>query len=256
MRHRVAFALASVVFTVIAVAAFRVPPQKTQAEEVPVIARQLPAEGGIVPVFLQCKPASRINLNTLDGFSCTVTNNTNKTIRALSAAYSIVIESGGIESGTRDFLTLESFLHPDLHDAHVHRAIAPGDQRTLEPGGPNTFENGNPIVNRVEIAIDYVEFEDQTTLGPNEAGGKIVAALREGAAKYKDWLAQQYRANGKSVEAIVPLLERDQPIPDAIAWKSTTERNGAKIYRNHMREIYYTSGRAKLEKYLSGRDHH
>lgn len=218
--------------------------------QVPIVAKQLPTENGVIPVELQCGTARLTAPNTLESFSCIVKNNTSKNITAASTAYTIVVENNGKESGDTGFLTLETFIHPDLAD--IHKAIPPRGERTIEPGGPVSYEYGNPIIKRVELKIDYVEFEDKTSLGPNEMGSQIIALFRDGAAKYRDWLVQKYIENGRSIDAIAPLLQKSQPIPDVLELKSSRQRHGAMMYRNHMLDIYNAHGATGLAEHLNG----
>ena len=98
------------------------------------------------------------------------------------------------------------------------------------------------------MQIDYIEFADHTSLGANQAGSRIISDTREGAAKYKNWLAQKYDQSGRSLDAITPLL--DQPVPKELLFQTGPEEHGATMYRNFARRIYKTKGAEGLVKHL------
>ena len=215
--------------------------------QLPVLIKQLPPENGVIPVELRCQNAQLTAPDTLESVPCVVKNNTSKNIRALSTEFTVVVENNGKETPDTGFLTLETFLHPDLDKAHMHKAIPPGQERLLEPS-PTSYEGG--VIKRVELKMDYVEFDDNSTLGPDENGSKLIALSRDGAAKYKEWLVKKYIDGGKSVSAIASLLNAND-LPSELGFKHVNQSIGAKQYRTHLRDIYNSNGAAELEKYLN-----
>lgn len=214
--------------------------------QVIVRAKQLRSLNGVIPVELQCKEAHLTAPDILESFSCALKNNTDKNILAANVAYSVVFESGGKEDTDTRFHTLDTFVHPDFYEAN--KSIQPRGERIIEPPGPSFYADS--IIKGVEIWIEYVEFEDKTTLGSNEKGSQIIAGIREGATKYREWLAQRYVEKGRSAEAIVPLLQTDQPLPKA-GFENSYQEQGARAYRNRLRHIQDTRGAAQIERYLS-----
>src|ERR671921_1946464 len=95
---KVSLALSVISFlAVIAATTFKASPTANptaQGEEIqlPVIVYQMEAENGEAPVTLQCGAASVTAPDTLNGFSCTLINNTDKNIVAATAAYTIEYE--------------------------------------------------------------------------------------------------------------------------------------------------------------------
>jgi len=160
---------------------------------IPIDVVQLPLKDGAFPVEVRCEDARLSAPNKVDGFSCLVINNTSKKISALAAVYSVVIQGPTGESRETHLMTSDFFVHPDISEARHLKLLPPGESRVLQPPGPITFETGT--VNGVEIHIDYVEFEDKTFIGPNTNGSKMITSMREGAARYKAWLVQQYKRN-------------------------------------------------------------
>ena len=74
--------------------------------------------------------------------------------------------------------------------------------------------------------------------------------IREGAAKYKEWLKQKYMKNGESIDSIVSLLQNTSSLPAELKIDRTMLAVGADAYRKNARDLYKTSGGEKLEKYL------
>lgn len=214
--------------------------------EVPVLVSQLAVENGVIPVELRCDKARLTAPDTLERVPCVVKNNTNKNIRALATQFTVVVDYTGKESPDTGFLTLETSLHPDLNKAHMHKLIMAGQEQALEPS-PATYDRG--VIKRVELKMDYVEFDDNSTLGPDKNGSKLIALGRQGAAKYKEWLVQKYTDSGKSIDAIASLINA-KDMPGELDFKDINQSMGARQYRAHLREIYATNGAAELKKYF------
>lgn len=250
---RLAFALLALILAAAAIVMATLNTRRSQkleqniALEIPVTIKQLPLENGVVPVEMKCQNARLAAANSLEAVPCVIRNNTNKNIRALATAFITVVEFNGKESPDIGFLTLETFLHPDFDRVHMHKPTPPGGERALEPIG-TSYDNG--LIKRVEFKMDYVEFEDNTTLGPNENGSRIIGLSRDGAVKYKEWLIKKYTESGKSVEAIASLLQ-SRDLPSELGLEDINQRLGAKQYRNHLRDMSMTHGAERLEEYLN-----
>lgn len=220
-----------------------------QERQLTVNVEQLTSGDGTFPVEMRCGDARSSALNRLDDFSCLVINNTSKKISALAVIYSVVIEGPKGESRETNLLTNDFVVHPDIQEARHLKLLPPGESRTLQPPGPVTFENG--AVKRIETHIDYVEFEDKTSTGANTNGSKMITSMREGAARYKAWLVQQYKRNKMDEHAIAPLLE-DSDLPKESNLDGDPDlAEGARLYRRIMRSVYATQGAAELKRYLN-----
>jgi hypothetical protein len=211
--------------------------------ELPVKTEQLQAEGGIAPVVLSCGTAGVTASNRLNGFSCTLVNNTGKVIVAANLSYSIVYEQDGKESRDTRFHTLVTSIHPDFYDKA--KSIPPGGTSVINSVSL-TYEDSK--IKEVGIYIDYVEFEDGTGLGPNQNGSRFIKDFRDGASKYKKLLAEKYQE--KSIDAAIELLQSDNPLPES-EFKSSYQEQGASFYRRRLRKINETRGRAEVQKYLA-----
>jgi hypothetical protein len=223
-------------------------PQKEKQRMLPVNVTQLPLEDGAFPVEIRCQEASSSALNKLDGFSCLIINNTKKKISAVAVVYSVVIDDvTGTERET-NLLTNDFAIHPDVTEAKQQKLFSPGESRRIGPPGHVTFESGT--VSGVELHVDYVEFEDKTSIGANAQGSKMVGSMREGAAKYKAWLVQQYQRAGKNAQTAADLLDAND-LPKELDFGDADLSEGARFYRRVLRSIYTSKGAAELRRYLS-----
>jgi hypothetical protein len=213
------------------------------------VIRQLKSEGLVAPVEL-LRPSARLSAeNQLEEYSCIVKNNTGKTVVAFSLAWTIVTEVEGKESAIRELNVSDSFIHPDVWEGHKSSGVAPGAE-SLADSGPIYF-GSNASVKRVGVSIDYVEFEDGTSLGPNLKGSssRQIAIAREGASKYKDWLVQKYVKTGRSLEFILQQLQSES-FPDDLNFSNPHMKQGAYAYRARMLKQYNTGGPVAIQKIL------
>lgn len=218
-------------------------------EQIAVTINQLQLENGFHPIDIQCKPIHLSAPNRSEGFSCSLKNNTDKNITAVNLIYSILLNDNGTVGKDTHSLTIETLVHPDFSE--TNQPIAPGTEQTIGSIGRVSYEDA--VIIGVEVGIDYVEFKDGASLGSDKTGSKIIADMREGARKYKNWLTQKYIKEGRSVSAVIPMLQNDQPLPNTLeelTFKNPDEENGARAYRTRLRKIRETRGSAGVEQYL------
>lgn len=218
-------------------------PSKVQLEVI-----QLPTDGRIIPVAIQ---REAISVNPADGTREAVfvmKNNTDKNVDAISIAVTVKIDRSGKESSATHYLTRNSLIHPDIREMHHQGPLAPGQEWSF---GTEALDPEAPAVLRgVTLEVDYLDFADKTWLGLNKFGSNNVAKVRTGAAKYKAWLQKKYAENGRSASALLPWLDRSQPLPAEINL-GDYERTGARHYQNHILMAYRQHGDAEVEKYLT-----
>lgn len=210
------------------------------------ITRQLAPSGAVFPVELRCGEAHLPAPWELAGFDCALRNNTGKSITAANAIYSITVERNGLVSKESFNSFVETLGEPEFEGAN--NPVAPGEEVTVGSSGPTTYPGA--AIKEVEIRIDYVEFDDQSTLGPNKNGSQIIRDFRAGASRYKEWLSRQYKQNGKTVGTILPLLGRDQTLPAELGSLTPNQVLGANSYRNRLLNIYQKRGGAEVVKVL------
>ncbi len=210
------------------------------------ITKQLEPVNGIVPAKIQCGTAHLSAPNALERFSCSLKNNSTLSITAANAIYSVILERSGATFKDTHNSTVDALVHADFKQSN--KLILPGDKTEIGPPGPISY--GDAIVIGIEIEIDYVEFEDGTASGPDQQGSHLIRAIREGAAKYKEWLRHQYKRNGKVDEAVLPLLKSDQPLPQDLNLNEG-EMTGAKTYRRDLLKLHEKLGRHETERRLN-----
>jgi len=210
-----------------------------------VVPTQLPSDHGYIPVELRCGLATLRSSNIIEGFSCVLHNNSDKRIRAADVRYSIAIDQLGTSNTVTYDSTFETSLHPDFFG--MIKLIGSGEESgNMGPPGPISYESGS--INRIEIAVDYVEFEDGSFTGPDRQGSKIIKDMREGARKYGAWLKTQYKLKGRSVESIVPLFETEQILPNDIDLSTPDQESGAKQYQGQLRKLFRTKGKSEIAR--------
>lgn len=219
-------------------------------QKLPAVARQLKWEGIAPPVELNNPAASLSAANQLEEYTCVVKNNTNKEVVAFSLAWTIVMEAGGKESAVTELEVMDSLIHPDFRESRSPRPLSPSTEFVAE-SGPTSFGSSDSI-KRVEVSIDYVEFEDGTSLGPNanSRSSQQIALVREGAARYKEWLVQTYATTGRSLNMVLQKLQSES-IPDDLNLGTAEMKQGAQTYRRRMLDLYNSRGRTAVERYFS-----
>lgn len=210
----------------------------------PVTIKQLKAEDSVIAVELSCEAASVTTPNRLNGFVCNLKNNTSKNITGACVGYAIVFRQGDKEFRDTRFHTLVTSIDPDFDE--TTKSIVPGGVSTVRPAGVLTYENSN--IRGVEVYVDYIEFEDGTSLGVNENGARFINDFRDGASKYKSWLAGKYKKGGSN--SIIELLANNQPLPE-LEFKNPHQEYGAKFYRRRLLKMYKTRGLTDVQKHLA-----
>lgn len=231
--------------------------QELQSEKHPIpirnppaaVLRQLESADLVPPVELQ-RPAAQLSAeNQLEQYSCIVKNNTRKSIVAFSLAWTIITEVAGKESAVRELQVIDSLIHPDVQKGRNSGAVAPAAELLAE-SGPTYFES-NATVKRVGVSIDYVEFQDGSSLGPNSDGASSqqIAEVREGASKYKEWLVQTYAKTGRSLKVVLQQLLSDS-VSDELDLSNPQMKQGAYVYRTRLLKLYNMDGPVAIEKIL------
>ncbi len=211
------------------------------------VVKSLRSANGAVVADLRCGEVFLTTAGRVENLSCTLKNNTDKTILAANVEYLITLESGGKKFTDTRVYTFDAYFHPDFYE--VNKAILPGGERIVESHGPMSYEDST--VKEIEVEVDYVEFEDKTSLGDSEKAAQTIADIRSGAAKYKAWLSRKYTEHGKSAEALAHLLTQNRPGPGELVVAGQYEEQGARVYRIRLRKIAETQGASEIHKYLN-----
>ena len=219
---------------------------QTEPTEVPVVVKPFRAAKGGNTADLRCDTPYVIPPGTLQKFSCTFKNSTNKEIVAAAIEYSIILESDGKPvTDTRVHALVTSF---DKNLSGPGKLIPPGGESIVGPPGPMFYANS--VIKGVEVKVDYLEFVDNTTLADSDKGSKIIANIRSGAAKYRSWLVRKYKEAGESVEALSALLRGDLPGASELH-RHSDEEDGLRAYRTLLRRVLETQGAEEVRRILS-----
>ena len=219
---------------------------QTGPTEVPVVVKPFRAAKVGLTVDLRCDTPYVIPPGTLQKFSCTFKNNTNKEIVAAAVEYSIILESDGeTVTDTRVHALVTTF---DKNHSGPGKLIPPGGESILGPPGPMFYANS--VIKGIEVKVDYLEFVDNTTLADSDKGSKIIANIRAGAAKYKSWLVKKYKETGESIDALSALLRGDLPGASELH-RDIGEEDGVRAYRTLLRRVLETQGAEEVRRILS-----
>jgi hypothetical protein len=181
--------------------------------------------------------------NTLDDLTYVLRNNSDKPVIAVAVIRTISYEEDGKVYAHSVYSTLDAAFHPDIGG----KPIPFGSQMTMEAAGPVGFENG-VVIKEITLTIDYVLFADQTTYGSGGEGERRINAMRDGARRYKAWLAQEYSRAGKSLASILPEIQTPS-IPESLKLDSD-QKMGADRYRLQLLNTLQKRGAADVETYL------
>jgi hypothetical protein len=218
-----------------------------QVKTLPVTVLPMSGGNGQHEAELACDDVQLSTPNSIQKLSCVLKNRSAKSITAGTLAITINLEVHGKIEAVTAYDTFDSFLHPDFRSQHALNQIRPGESYRMDLG-PAAYDGK---VVSIAATIDYVEFLDGSTTDSQTNGARIVSNLREGAAKYKRWLAQKFAEKKKSVDAIVPLLYDRENLPPEFLLLNSDQQQGARLYRDHSRRSYEQRGRAVLTEELN-----
>ena len=134
------------------------------------------------------------------------------------------------------------FSFPDMADA---KPFMPSTQFPMEASGPLNFGKGTTIES-VKLKIEYVQYVGAAPYGARTEGEQRIISQRNGAKKYKEYLAKTFSEAGQSLVTVVPLLE-EQNYPEELKL-SEHENLGADRYRRYLLKTLRTKGAVEVEK--------
>ena len=218
--------------------------QSREASNINVVVNLLPAKNGVVaieiiqPVVVSSAP------NKLDDLTYTLRNNSGKAVIALAVIRTMAYEEGGKVYAHSVYSTIDTAFHPDA----AGKPFLPGNQMSMESAGPVGFDDA-VVIKEITLTIDYVSYADQTSYGSGGEGERLINAMREGARRYKSWLAHEYSRAGKSLATILPLIQTPT-IPEDLKLDSD-QKMGADRYRLQLLNTLQKKGAADVESYLT-----
>ena len=217
--------------------------QSRDGSNIKVVVNSLPAKDGVPPIEIIQPTIVSSAPNKLDDLTYSLRNNSGKAVLAVGNIRTIGYEDSGKVYLDSAYETIETALHPDMPG----KPFLPGSQMLMEAGGPLRFEDGVSI-KEITLTIDYVLYADQTAYGSGGEGERRINGMREGARRYKTWLAQEYVRGGESLVTIIPLIQTPQ-IPEELKLDSD-QTMGATRYRLYLLNTFQRKGAADVESYL------
>ncbi|GBC82152.1 hypothetical protein HRbin10_01273 [bacterium HR10] len=187
----------------------------------------------------------------LERYACRVRNNSPKEITALAVRWTITWSDGASESSDWVSQSRDSRLDPE------GRPLAPGEISVFESLGPHIVEGKE--LKSLHVAVDYVEFADGTSLGPDFSGAsQRIALQRAGAEAYRQRLWAILQEQGR--EALIQRLlqgedQQESESAGNVAAGLTVRqlaflREGKEAYRQRLLSIYRQRGVAEVEQKL------
>lgn len=217
--------------------------------QLPVKVTQLPLENGVIPIELRCQDAQLSKPNKLEMVSCFAINNTNRDIISIVVDFNISHQINNKFSSLSGAITVETLINPDLFEERKHSFIKPKEE-ALVTLMPTTFDD-DYLIKEVFMQIDYVEFDDKSTAGPNKTGAQTVSEIRDGASKYRNIITQKYKENGKSKDTIIGILEnRELLTKEALGNLTAPQLQGAKVFQKFIKNVYEAKGREGVDRIL------
>ena len=218
--------------------------QSREPATIKLVINQLPAKDGVIPIEIVQPTVSSSVPNKLEDFAYIIRNNSARAISAVAVSKTITYEEGGQLYATSLYSMMDYAFHPDMGSA---RLFQPGTQASMESGGPLSFQEG-VVIKEITLKVDYASYEDNTAYGHGREGERRINSMREGARKYKNWLGQEYSRGGKSLAAILPLMQAPT-VPEELKL-SLDQTLGADRYRLHLLKTLQTKGAGGVELFF------
>ena len=217
--------------------------QSRDSAAIKVVINQPPAQDGVIPIEIIQPTIVSSTPNKLDDFTYTLRNNSNKAIKAVAVVRTINYEEAGKVYAHSVYSTMDTAFHVDFGGT----PFLPGSQMPMESAGPLSFDDG-VVIKEITLTLEYASYGDQTAYGAGGEGERRIKGMREGARRYKSWLAQEYSRTGKSLATILPTIQ-GRGIPEALKLDSD-QTMGADRYRLNLLKTFKTKGAADVENFL------
>ena len=218
--------------------------QSRDAGAIKVVINQPPTKDGVVPIEIIQPTIVSSAPNKLDDLTYILRNNSGKAVIAIALIKTISYEEGGKVYADSVYSTMDSAFHSDMPG----RPFLPESQTSMESAGPLSFNEG-VVIKEITLTVAYVSYADQTAYGSGGEGERRINAMREGARRYKGWLAQEYSRAGKSLATILPVIET-QNLPEELKL-DLDQTVGADRYRLQLLKTFKTRGASDVENFLN-----
>lgn len=217
--------------------------QEAKQREVKVLVKQLEtAPNGRVPVEIIQETATSSAPNVLDDVTYFLKNNSGKPISAVAVTKKVLFRENGKLYGNLRHSMVDFSFHSDLGDA---KPFMPNTQVPMEAAGPMDLGEGT-IIESVKLRIEYVQYVGAAPYGAGTEGERRINSHRNGAKKYREFLAKAFSEAGQSLVTVIPLLE-EESYPEDLKL-SEDENLGANQYRRYLLKTLRTKGAVDVEK--------
>lgn len=217
--------------------------QSPDSPLIKVVINQPPVQDGVIPIEIIQPTVVSSAPNKLDDFTYTLRNNSKKAITAVAVVRTINYEEDGRVYANSVYSTMDTAFNSDFGG----KPFLPGNQMPMESAGPLSF-NKEVVIKEITLSLEYASYDDQTAYGAGGEGERRIKGMREGARRYKSWLAQEYVRAGNSLAVILPTIQT-RGIPQTLKLDSD-QTMGADRYRLNLLKTFKTKGAADVENFL------
>lgn len=217
--------------------------QSPHSAAIKVVINQPPLQDGVIPIEIIQPTVVSSAPNKLDDFTYTLRNNSKKAIKAVAVVRTITYEEDGRVYAQSVYSMMDTAFHSDFGG----KPFLPGNQIPMESPGPLSFADG-VVIKEITLTLEYASYANQTAYGAGGDGERRIKGMREGARRYKSWLAQEYSRAGNSLAAILPTIQAGG-IPEPLKLDSD-QTMGADRYRLNLLTAFKTKGAADVENFL------
>jgi hypothetical protein len=100
------------------------------------------------------------------------------------------------------------------------------------------------------MTIDYLEFDDKTSLGENKVGSNLISEMRSGAMKYRKWFSSKYKQSRKSNYDVDEIFQDKSFLENRETKLSVNEIQGVKVFKKFLQETFKTKGKEGFKAVL------
>ena len=245
MKIKIVLGLVVGFFVVSGIVTFVSPEAQSVQDRQKVLLRQLEKDNGVIPLeIINPEVSFKEDPGKIGNINFVVRNNSNKNVVAFCLAYTVRTELNGSQSGQTFIHTVARLVDKDLMGLVGNaKPIIPGEEVPVTDTGETSYDNAAKVLG-VDATLDYVEFDDGSSLGTNTKGGSLVGKIRNGYDRYKRAVFLKLSQSTDSEAAVEQILSGE--MLNKLEFKSNEERSGAKLYRSQLIRIRDQDGAARI----------
>ena len=176
-----------------------------------------------------------------------VTNKSTKRIDAYGVEMRTTAVIKGEEQTSKVYIARDWNIHPTSQYLGKLPPFESGGEVTDGPYNLNP-DNNVTAIKEVTFKVDFILFDDGSSLKASENSGESILGKRQGAKKLREWAITYFKNNNVLIDMLYEQL-KDRKIPSDISFADENEKVGAKLYCSYLLAIY-NKDKMALEKHL------